>query len=278
MPSLQARAQARVGLLGNPSDIYGGKGLGFAVAELAATVTLTDAPAMTAETLVNTLPNDLLRAAWQLAAAELRAHGIDPARRPFTLGSTTDIPFQAGLSGSSAMVVAALRAWSRWFALPLEPLRLAELAWRTENELLGIRAGPLDRLVQAHDGLLAMDFAHPFAPGAVTRLDPALLPPLLLAWHGVGSQSSGDVHAPVWARFQAGDRRVHATMHNLAANAEAGRVALLAHDHAAFRACVDRNFELRCEVFPIAPADRELIALGRAAGAAAKFPGSGGAA
>jgi len=30
MASLTARAQARVGLLGNPSDLYGGRGIGFA--------------------------------------------------------------------------------------------------------------------------------------------------------------------------------------------------------------------------------------------------------
>lgn len=270
MPSLTASARARVGLLGNPSDIYGGRGLGFAVAELGVTVTLADAP-------TTTLPNDLLHAGWQLLQAELVAHGLDPAARPFALTFTSDIPFQAGLSGSSALLIAALRAWRRWFGLPLSPSRLAQLAWRAENEVLGIRAGPLDRLVQAHDGLLAMDFAQPFAEHAVQRLDPALLPPLLLAWHGVPSQSSGDVHAPVWARFCAGDHGVREVMAQLAANADAGRAALLAGDHATFRACIDRNFDLRASVFPIAAADRALVALGRSLGAAGKFPGSGGA-
>ena len=270
MASLSARAHARVGLLGNPSDLYGGKGLGFAVAELTATVTLTDATA-------TTLPNDLLRAGWQLLQAELGAHDIDAASRPFTLVCSSDIPFQAGLSGSSALLVAALRACSRWFGLPLTPSRIAELAWRAENELLGIRAGPLDRLVQAHGGLLAMDFARPFDAGAVQRIDPALLPPLLLCWHGLPSQSSGDVHAPVWARFQAGDAEVRSVMQQLAANAEAGHAALLARDQATFAACIDRNFDLRARVFPIAAADHALIELGRSLGAAAKFPGSGGA-
>ncbi len=270
MASLTASAQARVGLLGNPSDLYGGRGLGFAVAGLGATVTLTDAS-------TTSLPNELLRAGFDLFAGELDVLGITADARPFALTFTSDIPFQAGLSGSSALLVAALRAWSRWFGVPLTPSRLAELAWRTENERLHIRAGPLDRLVQAHEGLLAMDFAHPFADGAVERLDASLLPPLLLAWHGIPSPSSGDVHAPVWARFQAGDRAVRAAMTALAENADAGRAALLARDHAAFRACVDRNFELRASVFPIAPADRELVALGRSLGAAAKFPGSGGA-
>ena len=269
MTPLSARASARVGLLGNPSDIYGGRGLGFSVAGLTATVTLSAAP-------TPALPNDLFRAAWTLMARELEAAGIDADRRPFTLTFESSIPFQGGLSGSSALVIAALRAWSRWFGLPLNARRTAQLALEVENDVLGIRAGPLDRVVQAHDGLLAMDFARPFEPDAARRLAPELLPPMLLAWHGVPGESSGDVHAPVFARFEAGDAAVAEVMSELARNADAGAAALEAGDREAFAACVDRNFELRAQVFPIAEADRELVELGRSAGAACKLPGSGG--
>jgi len=269
MKPLSSSACARVGLLGNPSDIYGGRGLGFSVSGLTATVTLTPAPALA-------LPNELFRAAWTLMSRELSEAAIDADGRPFALTFQSSIPFQGGLSGSSALVIAALRGWSRWFGLPLGARRAAQLALEVENDVLGIRAGPLDRVVQAHDGLLAMDFARPFDPGAARRLSPALLGPMLLAWHGVPGESSGDVHAPVFARFEAGDRSVRETMDALARNADAGAAALEAGDHEAFAACVDQNFELRAQVFPIADADRELVALGRAAGAASKLPGSGG--
>ena len=269
MTSLTATAHARIGLLGNPSDIYGGRGLGFSVADMTATVRLEAADA-------DALPNELFEAAWTVAQRALSTAGVDPATRPFSLTFESDIPFQGGLSGSSALVTAALRAWSRWFGAPMHAREIARLALEVENEVLGIRAGPLDRVVQAHDGLLAMDFARPFDADAAQRLDPDLLPPLLLAWHGEPGESSGDVHAPVFARFEAGDQQVRATMEQLAQNADAGRDALLAGDHEAFRGCVDRNFDLRAGVFPIAPADRELVELGRAAGAACKLPGSGG--
>ena len=269
MTSLKATAHARVGLLGNPSDIYGGRGLGFSVADLTATVRLAPATEVT-------LPSELFRAAWEIMSREIAASGCDAAGRPFELTFESDIPFQGGLSGSSALVIAALRAWSRWFGVPLAARRVAALALEVENEVLGIRAGPLDRVVQAHDGLLAMDFAEPFAADAAEQLDPATLPPMLLAWHGEPGASSGDVHAPVYARFQAGDAAVTEVMARLAENADAGRDALVNGDAARFRACVDRNLELRGEVFEIAAADRELIDLGRAAGAACKLPGSGG--
>jgi glucose-1-phosphate thymidylyltransferase len=263
MTTLTAHAHARVGLLGNPSDLYGGRGIGFAVRELTARVTLRESPEIA-------IGSDILRAAWQLL-------GIDGSRRPFAITAETNIPFQAGLSGSSALMIAALRAWNAWFALGLSRTRIAELAWRAENEVLGIRAGPLDRLVQSHDGLIAMDFRAPFAAGSVERLDAALLPPMLIAWHGQPTASSGDVHAPIFARYHAGDRAVRRVMEELACNATAGRAALEARDLSAFLACVNRNFDLRSEIFDIAPADRALIALGRSLGAGAKFPGSGGA-
>ena len=159
MTSLTATAQARIGLLGNPSDIYGGHGLGFSLQELGVTVKLEAAA-------TKLIPNDLFKAAWQLFEADLTSAKLNPESKPFALSFTSNIPFQGGLSGSSALVTAAIRAWSRWFGLPMEPSKVAEMAFRVENEVLGIRAGALDRLVQAHDGLLDMNFSAPFAPGA----------------------------------------------------------------------------------------------------------------
>ena len=54
-----------------------------------------------------------------------------------------------------------------------------------------------------------------------------------------------------------GDRQVRDVMAQLAQNADDGRDALLAGDRAKFVRCVDRNFDLRAQVFSIAPADRE---------------------
>lgn len=267
MATLQARAQARIGLLGNPSDLYRGRGLGFAVRELGATATLADSDSVHVE-------GELLQAGWRVFSS---ANRLDGATRPFRLTATTDVPFQSGLAGSSALLIAALRAWSEWFAVPLARSRIAELAWRTENDELGIRAGPLDRLVQAHEGLIAMDFEHPWRAESIERLDPALLPPLLVAWHGAPTRSSGDVHAGVFARWQAGDELVNEVTTALAANADTGRAALERGDRAAFLACIDHNLTLRQRLFTLGAEDLALVELGRSHGAAAKLPGSGGA-
>ncbi|QDU65365.1 mevalonate kinase [Engelhardtia mirabilis] len=269
MSPVTARAQARVGLLGNPSDLYGGRGLGFAVAGLGAEVRVEEAT----ET---SLPDEFLAAGWRVARAELEQLGVDPDAQPFRLTHQSNVPYQAGLSGSSALLVAALRAWCDWFQVPLGPSHIARLAWRTEVDELGIRAGALDRLVQAHEGLLAMDFKRPFEPEAVRRLDPRLLPPLLIAWHRVPGASSGDVHAPIYARFEAGDGEVTRVMGAIAANADEGCAALEARDTAGLLACINRNLDLRAELFELQPADRALIDEARERGIAAKLPGSGG--
>jgi len=269
MTKIQARAYARVGLLGNPSDLYAGRGLGFAVQDFPLDVVLTavDGPAQ---------HDDLVAAGWRVFERRAAQAGVTTTQ-PFTLTIKSQIPFQVGLSGSSAVLIAALRAWSRAYDVPLTQLEVAELAWRAEVDELGVRAGPLDRLVQAFQGLIAMDFSDPFAAHSIEVLDPASLPELLIAYDPDPGTPSGAVHEPVWERFQAGDAAVMRTMADLAGGATAGAAALAQADHGTFCDLVDRNFDLRASLFRIAPRDQAMIDLGRRHAAATKFCGSGGA-
>ena len=56
-----------------------------------------------------------------------------------------------------------------------------------------------------------------------------------------------------------------------------GVVCLAEGDHAGLRALVDRNFDLRTRIYDVGARDREMVALARRVGAAAKLCGSGGA-
>ena len=258
-----------VGLLGNPGDIYGLSGVGFAFTDFAVDLELGAASEFE-------LPNAILDAGWTVFRNAFEDRGQDFAERPFAITFSSDIPLQSGLSGSSAILVAELRAFSRWFEIMLPPHRLAELAWQAERHELQTIAGPMDRLVQAHEGLVEMDCADPWVPRSTRQLDPSLLPPCAVCWDPNPGVPSGSVHAPVFARWRRGDRKVMRWLTELAEVARDGCYALEHRDLVGLCDAVDRNFDLRAQLFPIGDRDREMIELGRACGAATKFCGSGG--
>jgi len=267
--SATGQAFARAGLLGNPSDAYGGRTLAFSVFDFAARVRVTPAER-------TSIPDPRAERLIAAALARYARHTASPAT-PVLVELESDIPFQVGLSGSSAIVIATLRALAALYDRPLSPFDQAELALAVEVEDLGIAAGPMDRVTQAYEGLLAMDFRSPRRPESYESLAPALLPAMLIAWHPEGGNPSGTVHSDVRERWQRGDPALQDAMRQFAALADRGRVALRDRDHPALRRAVDANFDLRSEWFPIAERDREMVELARRSGASAKQCGSGGA-
>src|SRR3954452_4733185 len=259
-------APARAALAGNPSDGYGGRTLAVALPALRARVQVE--PSARPD-----VPNMLL------AAALLRfveGTGIDPG--PVRMRFITMIPEQVSLAGSSAIVVAALRALAAAARVELSPGRIATLALEAETDHLGIAAGPQDRVAQAHGGLVSMDFDAKHGPsGAVQRLDPALLPPLFVAWQREPGASSGVFHADLRRRHEDGDPAVHDGMKLLTALAAEARDALLEGDLEIFQGCVDATFDARRAMARLDPDEVRMVEAARALGAAANFAGSGGA-
>jgi len=292
MGTSEAIARPRVGLLGNPSDIYRGRVLGFTFCDFGAQARVepaerTELVGPGGERLEVGSPCSLdprsLRGASRLLAAALRRlaafapHQVEPAARPFRLTATTTIPRQVGLAGSSALVVAALRALSAWFAVALDAFELSELALLAETLELGSVAGPQDRVLQAWGGLLFMDFREPRDPARYVRLDPALLPPLFLAWDPSPGEDSHSVHSHVHARWAAGDPAVRAALAVFPRLADEGVRRLRQGDAAGLADLLDAAFEARSALFAIGAGDRERVAIARAHGAGASLCGSGGA-
>ena len=209
------------------------------------------------------------------AAVRRLARFADIPDSGFALSYSSSVPGEVGLAGSSALVVAALRALCRTFDVQLTPDELALAALEAETEELGIAAGPQDRVVQAHGGLVMMDFAD--SRWRVESLDPALLPPLFVAWRHEHASHSGDYHAELRQRHAAGDPAVHGCMKRLAQLATAARDALMAGDHAAFGHAMGGSFDERAAMGPLVPEHVEMIELARSLGASANYAGSGGA-
>ncbi len=262
------RALARVALAGNPSDGYGGRTLAVTVCDFAATATAEaggdedrlDPPGPGgAELMAATL-------------ARLRQH--TGAAAPVGLTCRTSVPREVGLAGSSAIVIACARAFLALQAVSLPADELARLALAVETDDLGIAAGLQDRIVQSRETLVAMDFG---APPSFEELDPALLPPLFVAWHPDAATPSGIAHAELKARHAAGDPQVTAALARLADLASQARQALLHGSAADFAATLDASFEERLGIMPVDEHTAAMVELARQHGAAANSAGSGGA-
>ncbi len=303
---IQTEVPARAGLLGNPSDMYGGKVISFLVEDFRARVRLWESPLLTfrlhpqhdrtefadLSDLVNAITRHgyygmqrVLLATCRRFVGYCTERGLKLRRANFTVDYETDIPRQSGMGGSSAMIIAALRALMRFHRVPeetLPPAELAALALSVETRELGIAAGLQDRVVQCYGGLTYMDFAPD--PPHYVRLASRLLPRFGLAWVSekhMGTQESGQVHTPVRFRWEQGDPLVRRVIGEIAQCAEEGRRALETGDTPRLARLMDRNFDLRRELFGEGGAERHnvrLVEIARAAGFTAKLPGSGGAA
>ena len=89
-----------------------------------------------------------------------RERGIDLPERNFTLEYESNIPQRLGLGGSSAIITASLRALLQYYDLEIPLPQQANLVLETETRELGVPAGLQDRVVQAYQGLVYMDFSR----------------------------------------------------------------------------------------------------------------------
>jgi len=303
---ITTRVCARAGLLGNPSDMYGGKVISFLIRNFSARVRLWDSPHLTLllhpqhdrfefaglDDLVASIRRHgyygmqrVLSATCRRFSDYCRERGLPLRKANFTLEYDTDIPRQSGMGGSSAIIIAALRALMRFYRLParaIPPAELAALALSVETQELGITAGLQDRVVQVYGGLTYMDFGGPRP--RYQRMNSKLLPAFGLAYlaeEHLGGLESGRVHAPMRFRWERGDPEVKQAMRAIAQCAEKGREALRRHDTAELGRLMDRNHDLRRRLYGDAGPEAHNLALvqtARAAGFPAKLPGSGGAA
>jgi glucuronokinase len=271
-----ATAFARAGLAGHPSDGYGGATLSVTLANFAAEVHATPAPAL------DIAPAD--DGQWPEGGQPLVAATVARFRRhcarcdePFDwrvrIRYRSTIPREVGLGGSSAIVIATLRALAKLSGTELARERLPALALAVETEELGIAAGLQDRVVQTYGGLVFMDFEH----DRYEPLDPALLPPLFVACLPAAGSASGRAHATVRARFDRGEPQVVDAMATLAGLAHDARDALERHDHDGFAAALDAGYDIRASIFELNLRHTALVEQARAHGLSATYTGSGGA-
>jgi glucuronokinase len=298
---IETYAYARAGLLGNPSDGYFGKTIALSVRNFRARVLLYPSarleikPSKADMPVFDSLEELYATTRWrgyyggirilQALIVRLidycREQGCEIENRNFTIEYESTIPLRLGMGGSSAIITAALRALCRYFELDIPLPIQAKLALEAETKEIGVPAGPQDRVIQAYEGLVYMDFDKELMEsrgyGNYERLDPALLPNVYLAYRTSLSEGTEVFHSNVRERWRAGDADVVNAMRTWASYAEQGRKALLDRDYRTLDRLIDANFDLRTQLYPISDGNMEMIRAARACGATANFAGSGGA-
>ncbi|KAL9323287.1 hypothetical protein ACSQ67_008144 [Phaseolus vulgaris] len=297
------KAYARVGLLGNPSDVYYGKTISFSLANFSATVTLRPSPGLVIQPhplhdlvhfsslpqLVTRLSSGgyyggvrLLMAICKVFYGYCRDNAIELSDANFTLSYDTNIPrqvlafaFASFLSFRSLIGVLLVRDLVK---VQIRP----NLILAAEKEL-GIVAGLQDRVAQVYGGLVYMDFSKEnmdeLGHGVYIPMDLSLLPPLYLIYADNPSDS-GKVHSKVRQRWLDGDEFIVSSMHGIANIAGEGKTVLEEKDYSKFATLMNQNFDLRRSMFgddALGDLNIKMIEVARKVGAASKFTGSGGA-
>jgi len=290
MTRIIASAPGRCGIVGNPSDMYGGSVLSCTVQERAeCRLEPSDALHLTNEDEHEVLQtrSDLERRGdkLDLARAALTWFDIDPATAKFSLFLRTDIPMKAGMSGSTAMLAALVGIMDSYLGLEMNLYALAETTRKVEARVMGIVCGLQDQHMAIFGGLNFMDYAGKEAleqrdNEPLATIEPlanrAPMPPLILAHTGI-QHHSGTVHTSPRERWLAGEELVHRNYARLGELAVVGKRALIEGDWQKLGALMDENHALVSELGGSGEANDRLIAVAKNAGAyGAKLAGAGG--
>ncbi|KAK9675406.1 hypothetical protein RND81_11G005600 [Saponaria officinalis] len=303
--SIEHKAYARIGLLGNPSDVYFGNTIAISIANFWAFVKLEPSNQLiikphpfndlvefnSLDHLASRLEKEgyyggvrLLMAICKVFLKYCKKNNIPLEGGNFALSYDTNIPRQTGLSGSSAIVCAALNCMLDFYKVRhlVKVEDRPNIILEAEKEL-GIVAGLQDRVAQIYGGLVFMDFSKihmdKLGHGIYTPMDVSLLPPLYLIY-AENPSDSGKVHSTVKQRWINGDELIRSTMNEVANVAVEGRQALLDKDYTKLALLMNRNFDLRRKMFgddALGDINIKMVEVAREVGAASKFTGSGGA-
>jgi glucuronokinase len=298
---IRTKAYPRAGLVGNPSDGYFGKTISFTFSNFRAEVVLYETPEL------EILPSEKDRSCFDSIAAlvkDVRLHGyyggvrllkatvkkfydycqehqIELHNKSFTIRYSSDIPHGVGLAGSSAIITACLRALMAFYGVSIPKYVQANLVLAAEAGELRIPAGLQDRVVQAYEGLVYMNFAREIMEkqgyGAYEPMDPKVLPKLYIAYRDDLSEPTEVFHNNIRERFEQGEPKVVNAMRFWADLTDKAKRCLLDGRLDQVGSLLNAGFDKRRQIFHISSDNIRMVETARSTGASATFTGSGGA-
>jgi glucuronokinase len=298
---IHAKAYPRAGLIGNPSDGYYGKTISFAFRNFRAEVVLYETPEL--EILPSEKDQSRFDSLGDLVR-DVKLHGyyggirllkatikrfydyclenrIELHEKNCTIRYSSNIPHGVGLAGSSAIITACLRAMMTFYGVSIAEHVQANLILSAEVDELNIAAGLQDRVIQVYEGLVYMDFDKELMDkqgyGHYERLDPGLLGRVYVAYREDLGEPTEVFHNNVRARYACGDSQVIRAMRYWASLADKVRQCLLDGEPEKMGLLLNANFDRRRKIYRLSEENIRMVEAARAAGASAKFTGSGGA-
>jgi glucuronokinase len=298
---IRCKAYPRAGLVGNPSDGYFGRTISFTFDNFFAEVVLY--PSREIELLPGPRDRTIFQnldglassvekygyyGGTRLVQAALKRFfdysceaGISLEKKNFSLRYFSNIPPHVGMAGSSAIITACFRALMTFYNVQISKPELANLILSVEAQELGISAGLQDRVAQVYQGLVYMDFDREVMKekghGNYEPLPAENLPPVYIAYRTDFSESSDVFHNDIRGRYDRGEAEVIDAMSFWAGLTSRAREALLAGSSKELGEILNANFDRRRALYKIHPDNLAMVDAARAAGASAKFTGSGGA-
>jgi len=298
---IQTKSYPRAALIGNPSDGYYGKTIAFVFSNFSADITLFQTPELiiqpeqldlTSFNSIQELVDDvnlhgyyggmrLLKATVKVFCDYCYDCNIKLDKRNFTIRYKSSIPHRLGLAGSSAIITAGMKALMSFYGIAIPKPLMANIVLKVETEELKISAGLQDRVAQAYETPVFMDFDKTIMDkqgfGNYVPIDASLFPPLYIAYRTDQSSGSEVVHNDLRARYNYKEPEVLNAIQEWASLSIQVKDLIETDKPDAIGELMNRNFDLRKSLIAISKENLEMVNLARSIGASSKFTGSGGA-
>lgn len=296
---VHASAPGRGGIIGNPSDIYGGTVVSCAITERAEAI-VSPSPRLIFEVQghFQQLASeadlehqagleflDIAKAIWRYLRRSDYAHrGLLDPQETFALRAQSTVPMRAGCAGSTAMLIVILAAILKHCDIDTERHELAELARSIERNEMNVACGYQDQYMVIFGGCNAVDTRDKADHSTGREAPYATVEPLtddieglpfILANTGV-QRHSGQFHAEPRRQWEAGDPERVAGFERIGALGRLGKKALLQRDWEWLGELMNENHALVRDLIGCGERNEQLIEAGLANGAlGAKLSGAG---
>lgn len=285
---IQVTAAGRAGIIGNPTDGYGGTLISCSIKNRAVT-TIEDNDVLL---IKNSFGEVVLR--WEndfenkgdyfdIARSVLRHLKAYDLKAKITTQS--NIPVQAGLAGSTAILASVLSAVLAYMGRKANRYQLAEINRDIELNYMKCQCGYQDAYMTTFGGLNYLDFRgkeyykewHREQYATVENLSQYVDElPFVIAHTGI-KHHSGSFHMPLRERWLEGDPAVVNGYEEITEIAREGKKALINKDWKELAYLMNKNHEIQDSLADSGQQNRYMIKVAKENGAlAAKLAGAGG--